>query len=177
MSSSRVAPAETAMTANNIPNLLSAIRLPLAALFPMFDDVLGRAAVVLVAAASDWVDGRVARDTAQVTRAGELLDPVADKMFMLVALVTLVVEGSLPLTALPLLLVRDIGVALGALVVAVRRLDVRMRARTAGKIVTWMQFGAIGAILIWPASALWIAVPVAIAGAFALQDYVRAARR
>ncbi|HEX6306645.1 MAG TPA: CDP-alcohol phosphatidyltransferase family protein [Longimicrobiales bacterium] len=165
------------MAANNIPNVLSAIRLPLAALFPLIGDTIGRAAVVLVAAASDWVDGRVARNTRQVTRTGELLDPIADKTFMLVALLTLAVEGSLPLSVLPLLLVRDIGVALGALVVAVRGLDVRMRARTAGKVVTWMQFAGIGAILLWPSLALWIAVPIAVAGAIALQDYIRAALR
>ena len=155
----------------NLPNAISAFRFPLAALFVVLDNGGARLALVALAALSDFVDGRLARTTGQVTRAGEVLDPVADKTFMLAALVTLVTDGRLPVWTLPLLLTRDLGVALGALFLTARGVRVRMPARRAGKLVTWLQFGAIGAILLWPSSAPWIAPAVGAAGAYALVDY------
>jgi cardiolipin synthase len=157
----------------NLPNAISAVRFPLAALFPVTGGAV-RIAVVAAAAASDWLDGRLARRTRRITRLGEVLDPIADKIFMLVALVTLGVEGALPLWALPLLLTRDIGVALGAMVLAARGRTVRMPSRPAGKLVTWLQFAAIGALLIWPATGPWLAPAVGAVGLYALRDYARA---
>jgi cardiolipin synthase (CMP-forming) len=154
----------------NLPNAISAARFPLAVLFPAVGETL-RIAVVAVAAVSDWIDGRLARGTGQVTAAGEVLDPVADKAFMLVVLVTLGVEGALPLWTLPVLLTRDIGVALGAGLLRLRGRRVRMPARRAGKLVTWLQFLAIGVLLLWPATGQWVAPVVGVAGLYALRDY------
>ena len=154
----------------NLPNAISAARFPLAVLFPVAGETL-RLAVVAVAAVSDWIDGRLARGTGQVTIAGEVLDPVADKAFMLVVLVTLGVEGALPLWTLPVLLTRDIGVAFGAGLLAMRGRRVRMPARRTGKLVTWLQFLAIGVLLLWPAAGLWLAPVVGAAGLLALRDY------
>jgi CDP-diacylglycerol--glycerol-3-phosphate 3-phosphatidyltransferase/cardiolipin synthase len=159
----------------NLPNAISALRFPLAALFILVDGG-GRIVVVVAAALSDWIDGRLARAQHQVTRAGELLDPIADKTFMVAAIGTLVVEGSLPGWTLPLLLVRDLGVALGAVLLRARGVHVRMPARRPGKAVTWLQFAAIGALLLWPQAAWWIAPAVAAAGMFALLDYAHAVR-
>ncbi|HEU5210364.1 MAG TPA: CDP-alcohol phosphatidyltransferase family protein [Longimicrobiales bacterium] len=154
----------------NAANALSALRFPLAALFP-FVSGGARVAVVAAAAVSDLVDGRMARRTGTVTRAGELLDPLADKTFMLSALVTLAAEDVLPWWTLPALLTRDIGVAAGALMLAARKQRVRMPARRAGKIVTLMQFTAIGAMILWPETSRWMALPIAAAGLVALNDY------
>lgn len=158
----------------NVPNAISALRLPLAALFPLLGSVPGRIAVVTLAAGSDWIDGRLARASSQVTRLGELLDPIADKTFMASVLITLAVEGRVPVWTLPLLLTRDIGVALGALVRAARGHRDRMPARRAGKLVTWLQFIGIAALLLWPGTAWWIAAAIAAIGVFALVDYARA---
>lgn len=157
----------------NLPNAISVLRFPLAGLFPLVDAFAGRILVVALAAASDWVDGRLARASGRVTRAGELLDPIADKTFMLAALLTLGAEGRIPLWALPLLLTRDLGVIIGAAIAAARGFRGRMPARRAGKVVTWLQFGAIAAILAWPPTARWIAPAIAVAGLIALQDYLR----
>ena len=165
--------AEAHQSILNLPNVISALRFPFAVLFP-FAGGTGRVALVAAAAASDWIDGRLARGSRRVTRLGEVLDPVADKTFMLVVLVTLGVERALPLWTLPLLLLRDLGVALGALVLAARGRRVGMPARPAGKAVTWLQFAAIGAMLIWPEIAPWLALTVGAAGLYALVDYARA---
>lgn len=159
-----------------LPNLLSLLRVPLAALFVVSDGLLARGAVLLVAAASDWFDGRLARATGTVSRTGGWLDPVADKIFVVAALAALTLEGGLPLWILPLLLLRDIGVVAGGVVLFVAGRPAAVTARRLGKWVTWLQFLAVGVILLRPHFATWVAVPVAVLGAVALRDYARAVR-
>lgn len=161
----------------NLPNVLSALRLPLAAAFPLVHGLPARLAIVLVAAATDWIDGRLARARGQVTRLGALLDPLADKAFVITVLATLVVEGRVPIWAVALILVRDIGVLVGGAALMVAGSARPTSARPAGKLVTWLQFGGLAVLLFWPGAAAWIAPPIAIAGVVAIRDYARAAMK
>ena len=160
-----------------LPNLISASRIPLALLFVLTDDPAARFAILVVAAGSDWIDGPLARRTGTSSRTGEWLDPLADKIFMVAALVTIAFDRGLPAWVLPLLLLRDIGVALGGLALLMLGRRAAVAARRAGKWVTWMQFLAIALILVRPALAVWIAPPLALLGAIALADYARAVGR
>ena len=159
-----------------LPNLISALRFPLALAFVLADGVVARFAVVALAAFSDWIDGPLARRIGVTSRTGEWLDPLADKAFMVTALLVLAVDAGLAWWVLPLLLLRDIGVALGALVLLALGRRAAVAARRAGKWVTWLQFLAIGALLMGPGLAPWIAPPVALLGVVALVDYARAVR-
>lgn len=161
----------------NLPTTITLVRFPLAIAFPLADGLATRTFIVVLAALSEWMDGRLARARGEVTRTGELLDPIADKTFVLVVLATLTVEGALPLWTLPLLLTRDIGVTAGALFMLARGERTRMPARMPGKVVTWLQFVALGALLLWPRVAVVAAPAIAAAGLFALVDYARAYRR
>jgi cardiolipin synthase (CMP-forming) len=93
-----------------IPNLLSVARLlalPIIA-FDLVGERFLRALILLaVFAATDWLDGYVARRFDQVTRLGQLLDPISDRALFLVVGIAFVVSGLLPLWALLVLLVRD----------------------------------------------------------------------
>ncbi|MEX1183195.1 MAG: CDP-alcohol phosphatidyltransferase family protein [Gemmatimonadota bacterium] len=160
----------------NLPNTISSLRIPLAAAFAFIEPLAWRLVIVAVAAASDWIDGKLARRTGRTTRMGELLDPIADRTFMITALVSLAVSGFLPLWSLPLLLLRDIGVIVGGAVVLARNPRARLRARPAGKRLTWIQFAAIGLLLLEPALVGWVVIPVALMGVLALLDYARNAR-
>lgn len=96
-----------------VPNLLSFARL--AALPIIYLDLVTeryvRALVLLaVFAATDWLDGYVARRFDQVSKLGKLLDPLSDRVLFLVVGVGFVVADLLPLWALLLLLVRDAAV-------------------------------------------------------------------
>lgn len=91
-------------------NALSAARL--LALPWIYLDLVGgrylRALIVLaVFAATDWLDGYVARRFDQVTRLGQLLDPISDRALFLVVGIAFVVSGILPLWAVLVLFVRD----------------------------------------------------------------------
>ncbi len=82
----------------NIPNLLTVLRVLLIPIFlllfylPFSWSYLAASAVFAVAAATDWLDGYLARRWEQSTPFGAFLDPVADKLMVAVALVVLVEE-------------------------------------------------------------------------------------
>jgi CDP-diacylglycerol--glycerol-3-phosphate 3-phosphatidyltransferase len=80
----------------NLPNALSLIRIFLVPVIVVllipsprpYD--LAAAAVFLAAVLTDWLDGRIARSTQQVTALGKLLDPVADKILIAASLISLI---------------------------------------------------------------------------------------
>jgi len=57
---------------------------------PFKHHLLWAAGIFAVAAATDWVDGYLARRLGQMTKLGAFLDPVADKLMVVIALVLLV---------------------------------------------------------------------------------------
>jgi cardiolipin synthase len=67
--------------------------------------------LLVIIGTTDWVDGFVARKTGQVSKLGKLLDPVADRMAIIVVLLTLVFRGVIALPLAAVLLVRDLVVS------------------------------------------------------------------
>src|ERR671936_2013974 len=94
-------------------------------------------AVFCVAMATDWFDGRIARSRGTSSPLGSLLDPVADKVLVLAALVMLVGEGVAPSWMVSLIVVREILVS-GLRLAAIER-GVVLSARELGRIKTWAQ--------------------------------------
>src|SRR5690606_6375211 len=76
--------------------------------------------LIIVFAATDWFDGYVARRFDQVSRVGQLLDPLSDRALTVTVAVGMVVGGIIPWWLVLLLLVRDVVVLLGALYVMSR---------------------------------------------------------
>lgn len=91
----------------NVPNMLTLLRISLIPIFvlvfyiPLEGRYLASAAVFAVAALTDWLDGFLARQLKQVSPLGEFLDPVADKLIVVVALVLLVQAHASVWLALP----------------------------------------------------------------------------
>jgi CDP-diacylglycerol--glycerol-3-phosphate 3-phosphatidyltransferase len=81
------------------PNLLTASRIAAAPLLAWAvltaQSRLLAAGLVLAAALTDLLDGAIARSTGRVSELGAVLDPVADKIFILTALALLLAEGLL----------------------------------------------------------------------------------
>jgi CDP-diacylglycerol--glycerol-3-phosphate 3-phosphatidyltransferase len=79
----------------NVPNVLTLARILLIPVFiilfvnPTPDQSLAAAIIFAVAAVTDMLDGYIARRTGQVTKLGKLLDPIADKLLVLSALILL----------------------------------------------------------------------------------------
>ncbi len=125
-----------------VPNELTGLRLVLAAVFPFLPGP-ARLPVVLVSAATDWLDGWFARRFGAQSAVGGLLDAFADKTFVLSVLCTLASDGALAWWQVPVLLVRDVAVAFTVFHFAVRRewaAFASMPARRWGKITTLFVF-------------------------------------
>jgi cardiolipin synthase len=101
-----------------IPNLVSLARL---AAIPVFlwlvwrgDDLIGLI-VLVVAVSTDFVDGALARRLGQVSVLGQLLDPLADRLFIAAVVVALTIRDVVPLWVVLLVLGRDVLLGLGTL--------------------------------------------------------------
>lgn len=163
-----------ALTAlRSLPNVISLSRLVLAAAFIAADANEARIVIVMVALATDYLDGWIARRSRSMTRAGALLDPFADRVFVLVGVAVFLFEGTLSTVGYFVMISRDLMTAVGFLVArAVPSLrPVAFHARFPGKLVTVLQLATFIAILIRPPAArpmIWV---VAVASAWAIADY------
>jgi cardiolipin synthase (CMP-forming) len=95
-----------------VPNGLSVLRLfgvPLFLWLALGPKADGWSVVVLmVAGITDYLDGRIARRFNLTSRLGELLDPAADRLYILATLVALMVRGILPIWLAAILIGRDL---------------------------------------------------------------------
>jgi CDP-diacylglycerol--glycerol-3-phosphate 3-phosphatidyltransferase len=100
----------------NVPNLLTLTRILLIPVFvvlfatPDPDQSIMAAIVFLVAAVTDLLDGYLARRTGQVTKLGKLLDPIADKLLVLSALILLVNVDRVSALVAILIIAREVAV-------------------------------------------------------------------
>ena len=114
-----------------VPNAVTALRLAGVGVFCwlLFGAAEQTAAAVLlgVLGATDWVDGQLARRLHQVSTLGKVLDPVADRVLVGTAVVSVIVHGAVPLWFGLLTVAREALVSVTTLVLAflgARRIDV-----------------------------------------------------
>ena len=155
-----------------IPNVLSFARIPLAAAFVAVHGTGARLALIVVASVTDLLDGWLAR-MGTTTRFGALLDPIADKTFILFALSAFLFDGTLSTRDYFLILSRDLATAVGFLVAYyLPGLDpADFKARWPGKIVMILQLAALFVLLLRPEWIAWLVWPIAAVSAFAIFDY------
>ncbi len=155
----------------NLPNALTFLR---ALLVPVILWLLAKEdrgaqwwafGIFVFAAATDSIDGWVARRWHGVTRWGQLADPIADKLLIIGALASLAAVDKLPWWAVVVITGREAAVTLLRLRL-VRGLDLVMPASHWGKAKTISQVVAVGAFL-WPGVALGLRLAL-LYGAIAL---------
>jgi cardiolipin synthase len=107
-----------------IPNALSGLRLlgvPFFFWLIVVPENDGLALVVLIVSSfTDWLDGFLARKLNQFSRLGELLDPLADRLYVVAAMAALFIRDLLPIWVVILLVLRDVLMSL--LLVYLKRL-------------------------------------------------------
>ena len=157
-------------------DLLTALRVPLAIAFPFVRHPAWQLAIVGVAAASDFFDGLLARRLGP-SRTGALLDPVADKLFVASAFLTVAGRGRLHPIEILGVLARDIVAGLGWLGTLVLRRPVALPARAGGKAVTVLQLLTLVAFIAQSSFVRPLAWATAAVGLYAIWDYGRAAAR
>ena len=102
------------------------------------------AAFFVLAAATDFLDGRLARRTGP-TRLGRILDPVADRLMLSSVAVVLAIRGLLPVWAVAILVGRDLLALVGSLVAGSK-----IGVNRVGKAATAVLMGAVALVVIRP---------------------------
>jgi len=138
-------------------------------------------ALFVVAMATDWFDGRIARSRGHTSALGALLDPIADKVLVMCTLVVLLAKGVFPGWMVAAIIAREFLVS-GLRLAAIER-GIVIQARDLGKAKTWLQalaaavggFAAAGA---WDDAVAWWALLAALVLTWVSGlDYARVAPR
>jgi CDP-diacylglycerol--glycerol-3-phosphate 3-phosphatidyltransferase len=178
----------------NIPNILALVRLLLAPVMffflvdqdaSLFEGIHASwlnyiaAFIFVLASATDFFDGYIARTFDQITTLGKILDPLADKMLTLAGFLGLMILGSASPWAIFLILTRELFIT-GLRVSAVAE-GIDISASWMGKIKTVVQMIAIGFLLMgWPGGTilLWVAVALTLYSGYEyVRDFVNAVQK
>jgi len=151
--------------------LLSLSRIPLGIAFAVASGPTLLAALVVAAAATDVLDGFIARVSGTVSHIGLLLDPLCDKLFVLLALSAFLAGASLDWASFLVLILRDIFTAgcyfLGRLVGRV----IPFRPRWPGKIATSLQLLTLLALIFRPRYVPLLVILVGLTSVWSIIDY------
>lgn len=163
------APAEPSDQIWTIPNALSVLRLLGVPLFlwlllgPHAD--LWAFVVLTVSAITDWADGKLARMLGQTSKLGTLLDPAADRLYILATLIAFLLRGIVPWWVVAVLIGRDIVTGLALLVL--RRHGYRaLQVHYLGKAATFCLLYAFPMLLLANGDSTFAAIIRPIAYAF-----------
>jgi CDP-diacylglycerol--glycerol-3-phosphate 3-phosphatidyltransferase len=115
------------------------------------------ALIFIIASCTDWIDGYYARKLNMVTNLGKFLDPLADKLLVSAALITLVELQLAPAWMVIVIISREFAVT-GLRLVLAGEGEV-VAANMLGKIKTWAQIIAVSAILLHNFPFMWLNIP------------------
>ena len=155
----------------NIPNALSFLRLLGIPVFIYFalvreQDVIA-ITILAIAGITDYLDGKLARAWNQTSDLGAMLDPVADRIYILATLIVLYQREAINLWVILVLLFRDAVLALMTLVLKVRGLKL-MEVTYLGKAATFNLLYAFPLLLLATHQSVAGEIAFAIGWGFAL---------
>jgi CDP-diacylglycerol--glycerol-3-phosphate 3-phosphatidyltransferase len=156
----------------NVPNVLTLLRIVLvpvlvvALLDETPDGDVIAAIVFALAAFTDGLDGYIARRNKQVTTFGKLMDPLADKLLVIAALISLVSLDRLQAWVAMVIIARELAVT-GLRTIAAER-GVVIAASWLGKLKTALQVVAIIALIAFDPAPTWVNVLLYVAVAVTL---------
>ena len=159
-----------------LPNILSCSRLVLAAGFVATGAAEARVGLIGAAALTDFLDGWLARRVHATSRWGALLDPIADRVFVLTVVATFLFTGMLSTSAYFVLIMRDLATAVGFLVARIIPWlrPIEFKARVLGKVVTVVQLLTLAAVLAVPRAVPILLAALALSSTLAIADYTLA---
>lgn len=154
-----------------VPNILSATRLLLACIFPFSPERIW-IWLIIGSGSSDFLDGWIARRWKAESWLGGLLDAFADKLFILIALISFSAAEKFSAWWIPAVIARDLTIGVAAGYAVYRRLwkpFKEIKARVPGKLATAGQFFLLIVALLfpeWTLIALFLALILSLIAAF-----------
>lgn len=162
-----------------LPNSISLSRLLLAFAFVVIPGPWQRTVLILSAAMTDFLDGWLARRGNSSTVAGAIIDPLADRVFVLAAVSSYLIGGLLTTSQYFMFLSRDIATAVGFIVARfIPGLGASaFQARLLGKTVTGLQLTLLLVALHWKAAVQPLILVIGALSAVSIVDYTFALER
>ena len=137
-------------TAANVITFIRLIMVPVSLGFLLCGNDVVATVLFALTAATDFLDGQVARRTNTVSKLGQLLDPAVDRLLMICAVVGLLAVGRLPVWIVVVVLARDALLLIGGAWL-LREHGIRVPVIYAGKVATTFLFiGLAGLMLNMP---------------------------
>jgi len=133
--------------------------------------------LVAAAAATDVLDGFIARVSGTTSHIGLVLDPLCDKLFVLAALSAFLVRPDLDWASFLILILRDVYTAGSYFLGRLLGLMIPFRARWGGKIATGLQLLTLLALIFEPRYVPLLVVLTGVASVYAIIDYGTLARQ
>ena len=130
----------------NIPNLITVIRITLVPLFVYLllkDQYVAALLVFTSAGASDALDGFIARYYNQRTILGAYLDPIADKLLLMAAYVTMAILELVPEWLTVMVISRDVMICTGIAILTYTKIEFEVRPSIVSKFTTFAQIATI----------------------------------
>ena len=134
-----------------IPNLITILRVLLVPIFIIYiinDRMLGSLIIFVIASISDALDGFIARVFHKKSDLGAYLDPLADKILLIAAYITLAILKMIPSWLAVLVISRDVIILLGVMVLYLNRHPVKVHPSLLSKSTTCLQIATILMILL-----------------------------
>ena len=135
----------------NLPNMLTLTRVLMIPFFVIFimDKHFGYALITFVIAGiTDGIDGLIARITHQRTELGAYLDPIADKLLLFSAFITLAIVEIIPSWLAVIVITRDVIILVGFLVMLLTGYHPKINPRLLSKVTTAFQIITIALVLL-----------------------------
>lgn len=133
-----------------IPNLITILRVLLVPIFVIYiinDRTLGSLIIFVIASVSDALDGFIARVFHQKSDLGAYLDPLADKILLVSAYITLAILKMIPPWLAVLIISRDVIILLGVMVLYLNRHPLKVHPSLLSKATTCLQIATILIVL------------------------------
>ena len=140
----------------HLPNILTILRLILVPVFPLVyfsghpRNQMLALSVYIVASITDFFDGFIARRFHLVSKVGTVLDPLADKLMLLVVLFSLSASGALPLWVFVFVAVKETFMIVTGAYMYFRKEKMVIPSNMYGKLATFLFFIAIPLVILWP---------------------------
>jgi cardiolipin synthase len=129
-----------------VPNLLTSLRIVLTPLFVIYiieGRMTAAMVVFVIAGISDGADGFIARVYDQKSRLGSYLDPLADKILLVAAFITLAARDYIPAWLTVIAISRDVLILLGVLLLLLYHGSAQIRPSIISKVTTCLQLATV----------------------------------
>lgn len=133
----------------NLPNLLTVIRILLIPFFififfsTLDNNLIYSTLIFIIAGLTDVLDGFIARKYNLITKLGQVMDPLADKLMQLTVLICLTIEGYISIWIIIFYGIKELTMILGGIILYSRKDKVVIPANFYGKFATFLFYVAV----------------------------------